>query len=79
MFLKSILELQQTGINDIWDLWFRPMPPQCNGKPVQSPKTEKKLSPLSLKNVSGAFLPLAFGLSLSFIVFLIEKIYQFRM
>nr|CAH0100778.1 unnamed protein product [Daphnia galeata] len=75
---QGILELQQTGINDIWDLWFRPMPPQCNGKPVQSPKTEKKLSPLSLKNLSGAFLLLAFGLSLSFLVFLIEKIYQFH-
>jgi hypothetical protein len=74
-FLKSILELQQTGIIDFWDTWFRPMPPQCNGKNTQQ-SAEKKLAPLSLKNLTGAFVLPAFGLSLSFLVFLIEKIYH---
>jgi hypothetical protein len=75
-FLKSILELQQTGIIDFWDTWFRPMPPQCNGKNTQQ-SAEKKLAPLSFKNLTGAFVLLAFGLSLSFLVFLVEKIVHF--
>jgi hypothetical protein len=67
------LELLQIGLIDHWDTWFRPMPPQCNGKPPNGNKT-KKLSPLSLKNLTGAFLVLLIGLSLSILVFLIEKI-----
>ncbi|XP_046641479.1 ionotropic receptor 93a-like [Daphnia pulicaria] len=70
---QGILELLQIGLIDHWDTWFRPMPPQCNGKPPNGNKT-KKLSPLSLKNLTGAFLVLLVGLSLSILVFLIEKI-----
>ncbi|XP_046449181.1 ionotropic receptor 93a-like [Daphnia pulex] len=70
---RGLLELMQIGLIDHWDTWFRPMPPQCNGKPPNGNKT-KKLSPLSLKNLTGAFLVLLVGLSLSILVFLIEKI-----
>jgi hypothetical protein len=66
------LEIQQIGVVDFWDTWFRPMPPQCNGKPHSGNKT--KTSPLSLKNLTGAFLVLLVGLSLSILSFLIEKI-----
>nr|CAH0104494.1 unnamed protein product [Daphnia galeata] len=76
---QGILQLHQTGIIDYWDLWFRPMPPQCDGKPVKirkqkSPPGNGKPSRLSLKNLTGAFVILIFGMSLSFLVFLCEKI-----
>ncbi|EFX82160.1 hypothetical protein DAPPUDRAFT_316758 [Daphnia pulex] len=51
---QGILELQQIGLVDYWDTWFRPMPPQCDGKPKNGEK-RNKLSPLSLKNLTGAF------------------------
>jgi hypothetical protein len=70
---NRILELLQIGLIDHWDTWFRPMPPQCNGKP-QSGNKKKKTTPLSLKNLTGAFLVLLIGLSLSILSFLIEKI-----
>ncbi|XP_046642725.1 ionotropic receptor 93a-like [Daphnia pulicaria] len=70
---QVILELQENGLINYWDTWFRPMPPQCNGKPqIRSKKT--KLSPLSLKNLTGAFLVLLIGLGLSILAFLVEKI-----
>ncbi|EFX82186.1 hypothetical protein DAPPUDRAFT_241335 [Daphnia pulex] len=72
---RGILELHQTGIIDYWDTWFRPMPPQCNGKPptgVKSPGNNP--SRLSLKNLTGAFLVLLVGLGLSFMAFLFEQI-----
>jgi hypothetical protein len=58
--LLRLLELQQTGLIDYWDLWFRPMPPQCTGN-VHSAKQmpKNKLKPLSLKNLTGAFLVIA--------------------
>jgi ionotropic glutamate receptor len=64
----------QIGLIDHWDTWFRPMPPQCDGKPKSGNKTKKTTTPLSLKNLTGAFLVLLVGLSLSILVFLIEKI-----
>jgi ionotropic glutamate receptor len=71
--VKRILELQQAGLVNYRDTWFRPMPPRCNGKPeIRSKKT--KLSPLSLNNLTGAFLVLLVGLSLSILAFLGEKI-----
>jgi hypothetical protein len=50
------------------------MPPQCNGKPQSGNKKKKTTTPLSLKNLTGAFLVLLIGLSLSILSFLIEKI-----
>ncbi|XP_046448054.1 uncharacterized protein LOC124196853 isoform X2 [Daphnia pulex] len=74
---QGILEVQQTGVVDFWDTWIRPMPPQCNGKP-QSGNKKKKTTPLSLKNLTGAFLVLSVGLSLSFLAFLVEKVISIR-
>jgi ionotropic glutamate receptor len=69
------LELQQIGLIDFWDTWFRPMPPQCDGKPQNGKgKNKKKLSPLSLKNLTGAFIVLLVGLTFSLFVFLGEHI-----
>jgi ionotropic glutamate receptor len=52
------------------------MPPQCTGKP-QSRKN-KELAPLSLKNLTGAFVVLLVGFSLSLLAFLGEKIVSRR-
>jgi hypothetical protein len=71
------LNLQEIGLVNFWDTWFRPMPPQCTGKPQTGNKT-KKLSPLSLKNLTGAFVVLLVGLSLSLLAFLCEKIISIR-
>ena len=73
---KRILDIQQIGLIDFWDTWFRPMSPQCDGKPQNNGngKKKKKLSSLSLNNLTGAFFVLLVGLTLSLIVFLVEHI-----
>lgn len=68
------MESHQTGIMDYWDLWFRPMPPQCDGKPQIANKGPKRNSSLSFKNLTGAFIVIALGLSLSLLTFLCEQI-----
>nr|CAH0102967.1 unnamed protein product [Daphnia galeata] len=75
---QGLLKLQQTGIIDYWDLWFRPMPPQCNGKPISGNKAPQKKSSLSFKNLTGAFILIGVGLSLSTLVFLCEQIVFMR-
>ncbi|EFX87003.1 hypothetical protein DAPPUDRAFT_312492 [Daphnia pulex] len=79
---QGMLELMQTGIIDYWDLWFRPMPLQCldNIKSVYKPPNSKTLKmknrppALTLKNLTGAFIVLSLGFSLSFLAFLCEQI-----
>jgi hypothetical protein len=77
-----MLELMQSGIVDHWDLWFRPMPLQClpnfqsvYSQPIsQKMKMKNKQPPaLSLKNLTGAFIILVFGLSISLLTFLGEQ------
>jgi len=72
---KRLLELQQIGLINYWDLWFRPMPRQCmeNIKSGYTTPTNKH-PPLSLKNLTGAFIVLLVGFSLSLLAFLCEKI-----
>ncbi|EFX82391.1 hypothetical protein DAPPUDRAFT_316802 [Daphnia pulex] len=74
---QGVLNLQEIGLVNFWDTWFRPMPPQCTGEP-QTGKKSNKLSPLSLKNLTGAFVVLSVGLSLSLLAFLGEKIVSRR-
>ncbi|XP_045034758.1 glutamate [NMDA] receptor subunit 1-like [Daphnia magna] len=73
---QGLLELHQTGLIDYWDIWFRPMPGQCieNIKSGYS-MPKNKHPPLSLKNLTGAFLVLLIGLCLSFLAFLGEKVF----
>ena len=59
---------------DYWNLWFRPMPRQCNGKPQSGNKGPKRNSSLSFKNLTGAFIVIALGLSLSLLALLCEQI-----
>ncbi|XP_032789947.2 LOW QUALITY PROTEIN: glutamate receptor ionotropic, kainate 2 [Daphnia magna] len=74
---KSFLELQESGLVNHWDLWFRPMPVQCmenfKSSRLKSSRSEKHL-PLSLKNLTGAFLVLSVGISVAFLAFLCERI-----
>jgi ionotropic glutamate receptor len=76
-----MLELMQSGIVDHWDLWFRPMPLQClsnfqsvYSKPISQKMKNKQPPALSLKNLTGAFIILVFGLSISLLTFLGEQI-----
>ena len=69
--IKRIVELQENGLFGYWDLWFRTMPHKC----IENIKeTKDKNQPLSLKNLTGAFIVLAAGLSLSFLAFIHEQI-----
>ncbi|XP_059352708.1 glutamate receptor ionotropic, kainate 2-like isoform X1 [Daphnia carinata] len=74
---KGFLELQERGLINYWDLWFRPMPVQCTENfkfsGLQSSRRENH-PPLSLKNLTGAFLVLLVGISLAFLAFLCEQI-----
>nr|CAH0101814.1 unnamed protein product [Daphnia galeata] len=73
--IKRLLALQQTEMIDHWDSWFRPIPRQCmDNIRKRSKKTETRHSTLSLKNLTGAFVVLLIGFSLSFLVFLVERI-----
>lgn len=77
-----MLELMQTGIIDHWDSRFRPMPGKCMGNIRNAHTTEtsatlkQKNHPpsLSLKNLTGAFVVLLVGFSISFLAFLCEQI-----
>ncbi len=51
------------------------MPPQCMANVKKGyKKGETKHMPISLKNLTGAFLVLSVGLSISFLAFLVEQI-----
>ena len=76
---KRLIELQENGLFNYWDLWFRTMPRTCieniqSGVGGLSKKTKDKHQPLSLKNLTGAFVVLTAGLSLSFLTFIHEQI-----
>ncbi|EFX87008.1 hypothetical protein DAPPUDRAFT_235855 [Daphnia pulex] len=79
---QGLLEIMQAGLVDYWDVWFRPMPPQCQGniKSSVNPSGSKTLKmnnkppALTISNLTGAFAVLLFGLGVSFLVFLCELI-----
>jgi hypothetical protein len=75
---KRLLELQEIGLIKYWDLWFRPMPRQCKEtfKSGYTTPTNKH-TPLSLKNLTGTFIVLLVGLTLSLLAFLSEQIVSF--
>nr|CAH0101813.1 unnamed protein product [Daphnia galeata] len=73
---KGIMELGQSGLLDYWEILFRPMPRQCQGKIQRGYKSPENNQhpPLSLKNLTGAFIILSIGFSLSILAFLVEQI-----
>lgn len=75
-----LLEIMQAGLLDYWEEIFRPIPPQCQGNikslnPPDSKARKMKDHPpaLTLKNLTGAFIVLLLGFSLSLLAFLCEK------
>jgi hypothetical protein len=72
------LEIIEAGLVDYWDVMLRPMPLQCLkniGKGSNMLKLKSKKPPaLTLKNLTGAFVILLLGFSLSLLAFLCEKI-----
>lgn len=64
------------GLVDYWDTWFRRMPPKCiiHQKDVglKLPSAVKSLSPLTIRNLTGAFVVLAVGYTVSTLFFLFE-------
>ncbi len=80
-----LLEIMQAGLLDYWEERFRPIPPQCQGNikscnPPDSKALKMKDHPpaLTLKNLTGAFIVLLLGFSLSFLAFLCESIISHR-
>ncbi|XP_046641263.1 ionotropic receptor 93a-like [Daphnia pulicaria] len=72
---RGLLDLQQTGLIDHWESWFRPMPRKCMANVKKGDKKkETEHLPISLKNLTGAFVVLLVGLSISFLAFLVEQI-----
>jgi ionotropic glutamate receptor len=68
------MELLQSGLMDHWDLWFYPIPRQCMANTRIGNKPDSKHSAISLKNLTGPFVILSIGFSLSFLAFLCELI-----
>ncbi|XP_046459985.1 ionotropic receptor 93a-like [Daphnia pulex] len=75
---QGLLEIIEAGLVDYWDVMLRPMPLQCLkniGKGSNMLKLKSKKPPaLTLKNLTGAFVILLLGFSLSLLAFLCEKI-----
>jgi ionotropic glutamate receptor len=75
---QRLLELTETGIIDYWEILFRPMPGKCKANFQTGynalPTDNQQHKPLTLKNLTGAFLVLLVGSSLSLLTFLCEKI-----
>lgn len=67
------MELRQSGLMDYWDLRFHPSSP-CTANTKSGYK--KAETSISLKNLTGAFVVLLIGFSLSFLAFLCELIFS---
>jgi hypothetical protein len=69
-----MLDLLQTGLLQRTDTWMRPVPYQClpNIRKQYKKKETTSNTSLSLKNLTGAFVVLLIGFSLSFLAFLVE-------
>lgn len=74
-----MLELKENGLYNHWETWFRRMPRQClkniDGNYVSNSQDTSTPRPVSLNNLTGAFVILIGGFSLSFLVFLFELVY----
>ena len=84
LVIIRIPELRDFGLLDFWAKRFQPDLRQCldeAGKIMQPKKStgrKDSLSRLSIKNLTGAFVVLAVGYLVSFLVFLAEKIVSLK-
>jgi ionotropic glutamate receptor len=74
LFRYRIMELAQSGLMDYWDLKFHPSSP-CTAN-TKSGYKKAETSKISLKNLTGAFVVLLIGFSLSLLAFLCELIFS---
>lgn len=80
--LSRVMSMREMGLVGLWERWHEPDVRPCfpkshhNNKKTKTKKTKKKktLVRLTLTNLNGAFVVLAIGYLLSFLVFIREKI-----
>lgn len=73
MFISRLMEMEAAGFFRIWWKKMMAKPDRCLSY-IEEQKS--RILPLNFGNVSGAFYILAVGMSLSFLVFLLEVIYR---
>ena len=69
--MERVLEFQQYGLRRYWELLNRPAFSHCQAGRGKTPKNSPALS---LKNLTGAFVVLLIGTSLSLLSFIHERI-----
>ena len=70
--------MAENGLMNFWETWFRPIPPQCSANvkgQVEKGAKQPELRRLSLKNLTGAFVVLIVGISLSLVIFIQQQIH----
>lgn len=76
-FLERMRSFAESGLAHYWTKRITPHTESCkieNQKALTNGNDSRKI--LSLSDLSGPFILLAFGLSLSLLVFLLEKLYH---
>nr|CAH0101150.1 unnamed protein product [Daphnia galeata] len=73
---KGIIEMNQFGFIDFWIQSYQATPHRCLSPSVRKKKWETPR--LSLKNLTGAFAVLVIGYSVSFLVFIFERLQAAR-
>ena len=77
LFEYRTLRLYEIGLISLWKNWFEPNTRPClndQGNTGNVRNEKKKLAPLSLANLTGAFAVLAIGCLVSLVAFLVEMI-----
>ncbi len=69
MTFISLLRAKNAGLTDLWQKWSLPNIDKCK---LDKNKDEGKVKPITLVELSSAFLVLGVGLLLSVLAFLIE-------
>ena len=75
--MNRVMSMREMGLVGLWERWHEPDVRPCFPKSHHNKKKKKKkktLVRLTLTNLNGAFVLLAIGYLLSFLVFIREKI-----
>ena len=76
-FYVRLMVMHEIGLTKYWDLWYPPVSHHCleNMKKVNiKSSTARKPPALTLKNLTGAYIILIAGLSLSLLAFIFELV-----
>ena len=67
--------MEENGLKNYWDEWFRRIPPKCVENTKRVHKQQRVQNPrLSVKNLTGAFVILVIGYVFALLAFIGEKI-----